>query len=125
MLQILAIGYRLIIIKLVPKRRPSSRDSESYFVVMATVIFHFLFYLVVPISYYMLDLGGIPRNLKLKQLFIAVLTCLFMTVLIAILDIKHRIFNRRRRKLVSEWRWWGQYCQARLHELLSWPAFPI
>ncbi len=27
MLQILAIGYRVIIIKLVPKRRPSSRDS--------------------------------------------------------------------------------------------------
>lgn len=125
LLQALSLVYRVIIIRLVPRRRPSSRDSESYFIVITTVIFHFIFYIVVPVSYYVVDFGGISRNLKLKQLFVAVLMFLAMTVLAAFLDIRHRLFNSRRKKLLSSWRQWGKYCQARLHEQLQWPAFPI
>ena len=101
-LQILAVIYRQVVIHLLPTRRPSSIQSQSYFIVMTTVIFHFLFYLVVPVSYYIL-IDVIPKNIKLKQLFIAILMFLAMVIIIAILDIKHRIFNSRRKKILSKW----------------------
>ncbi len=101
-LQILAVVYRQVVIHLLPTRRPSSIQSQSYFIVMTTVIFHFLFYLVVPVSYYIL-IDVIPKNIKLKQLFIAILMFLAMVIIIAILDIKHRIFNSRRKKILSKW----------------------
>jgi hypothetical protein len=101
-LQILAVVYRQVVIHLLPTRRPSSIQSQSYFIVITTVIFHFLFYLVVPVSYYIL-IDVIPKNIKLKQLFIAILMFLAMVIIIAILDIKHRIFNSRRKKILSKW----------------------
>ena len=101
-LQILAVVYRQVVIHLLPTRRPSSIQSQSYFIVMTTVIFHLLFYLVVPVSYYIL-IDVIPKNIKLKQLFIAILMFLAMVIIIAILDIKHRIFNSRRKKILSKW----------------------
>lgn len=73
-----------------------------------------MFYIVAPVSYFVLT--DIAKNYKLKQLFIAVMTFLVMTLLVAIIDLRYRLSNARRNKLLSAWAFWGKYCQMRLHE---------
>lgn len=73
-----------------------------------------MFYIVVPVSYFVLT-DDIPKNFKLKQLFIAVLTFLVMSFLVAIIDLRYRLSNSRRNKILSSWTNWGKYCQMRLH----------
>ena len=123
-LQILAIVYRQILMRILPSRHPSSRESESYFIVVTTVTFHFFFYIIAPGTYYVL-VKSIPVNIKLKQLFVAVITFLGMTVIVAFIDLRYRLFNSRRKKIMSTWSEWGKLCQMKLHEEIRWPSFPI
>jgi uncharacterized membrane protein YagU involved in acid resistance len=95
--------YRQIIIKILPSRHPSSREAESYFIVITTVVFHFCFYIIAPGTYFLLA-SKIPVNIKLKQLFVTVITFLVMSMLIAFLDLRYRIFNSRRKKIMSSWK---------------------
>lgn len=114
-LQILAIVYRQIILKILPTRYSSSRGSESYFIVITTVIFHFFFYNIAPGTYYVIDTQKIPINIKLKQLFVTVLISLIMGIIIAAIDLRYRIFNSRRKNIMGNWARWSKYCQIRLH----------
>lgn len=68
---------------------------------------------------------SIPVNVKLKQLFVAVITFLGMTVIVAFIDLRYRLFNSRRKKIMSTWSEWGKLCQMKLHEEVRWPSFPI
>lgn len=114
-LQILSILYRQVILYILPSRHPSSRDSESYFVVITTVVFHFFFYIMAPGTYYLVG-KKIPHNIKLKQLFVAVVMFLAMSVLVAFIDLRYRIFNSKRKRIMTSWSGWGKLCQMRLHE---------
>lgn len=61
----------------------------------------------------------------MKQLFIAVLTFLIISVTIASIDLRYRFFNSARKRIMKSWKEWAKYCQLRLHEQLRWPSFPI
>lgn len=88
------------------------------------MVFHFFFYIVAPGTYFEISIN-IASNVKLKQLFITVVTFLILTVIIALIDTRYRIYNSRRRKILSKESEWGKYCQVRLHEEVRWPSFPI
>ena len=87
-------------------------------------MFHFFFYLVAPACYYLFA-TNIPNAAKLIQLFVTVMMFLFFSILIAIIDLRYRIFNSRRKKTMSSWAFWGKLCQVRLHEEVRYPSFPI
>lgn len=71
--------------------------------------------MVAPGTYFEISVN-IASNVKLKQLFITVVTFLILTVIIALIDMRYRIFNSRRHKIMSKESEWGKYCQVRLHE---------
>ena len=87
-------------------------------------MFHFFFYVIAPGTYYVIP-AQIPNNIKLKQLFLAVMTFLTMTLLIAFIDVRYRLYKSKRKRILSSWSEWGKWCQIRLHEELTWPSFPI
>lgn len=123
-LVVLSVAYRMYVIRLLSRRKPSSREAEAYFVIINTVIFHFLFYLVAPICYYFYA-TDISANAKLAQFFFAVLLFLILNIIIALVDIRYQIYKKRRSNLMKSWSQWGKLCQARLHEELKYPSFPI
>jgi hypothetical protein len=90
----------MILIRLMPTRRPSSKLAESYFIVMTTIIFHFFFYLFSPAAFYVLA-KNIYANSKLKELFMAIIGFALMTVAVAGLDVRYRLFKGRREKLLK------------------------
>lgn len=61
---VMSISYRLIILRIMPSRKPSNKITESYFIVMTTIVFHFFFYLITPATFYIFT--SIPKNYKLK-----------------------------------------------------------
>lgn len=87
-------------------------------------MFHFFFYLIAPATYYLIP-TKIPNNVKLYQLFIAVTLFLIMNVLVCFIDLKFRLYNSKRKRILKNWSEWGKLCQIRLHEELTWPSFPI
>jgi hypothetical protein len=120
---VMSIGYRLIILRIMPSRKPSNKITESYFIVMTTIIFHFFFYLITPATFYIF--APIYDNLKLKVLFMAVFVFMIMTVIVAALDIRYNLFRMRRNKLLGQKSLANVFCQQRLHEMVTPPSFPI
>lgn len=121
---ILAIVYRLIILRLMPTRKPSSKLAESFFIVMTTIVFHFFFYLLTPAAFYLFA-GSIPNNIKLKEFFMAIVSFALMSILVAIIDLRYRLFNKKRQRLLGQVSEANMFCQQRLHEELTPPSFPI
>ena len=79
-------------------------------------MFHFFFYVLAPGTYYIVENVNIPQNVKLLQLFIAVVTFLVMTILVAFIDLRFRLFNSKKKRILSTQNEWAKFCQIRLHE---------
>lgn len=62
---------------------------------------------------------------KLKTLFFQVFMFLLFSLIIHTLDIRYRIFTSNRKKYLSQVSESHKMCQKRLHELLTFPSFPI
>ena len=107
-----------------PTRRPSSKLAEAFFIILTTIVFHFFFYVVTPAAFYIFA-KSIPPNYKLKEFFSAVFLFSLMVLLVAILDLKYRLFNKRKERLLGQVSESNNYCQQRLHEELTPPSFPI
>jgi uncharacterized membrane protein YvlD (DUF360 family) len=112
---IIAITYRQIIVQLMPTRRPSSKLAESLFICLTTTVFQFFYFLVTPITFYILA-TSIPNNMKLKEFFSAILSFCLMQLLVALLDPMYRANKKKREKLLSQASEANVYCQQRLHE---------
>lgn len=123
-IQFLAFSYRAILLKLIPRRKPSSKISESHFILFSTVFFHFFFFIVAPGTFYLVA-GKIPYSIKLTLLFVTVSLFLLVVVLIGAIDLKYRGFNGKKKKLLFNSDVHKQYCQMRLHEELNHPTFPL
>jgi hypothetical protein len=91
----LSVFYRRIIVGLMPTRRPSSKLAEAFFIILTTIVFHFFFYVVTPAAFYIFA-QSIPANEKLKEFFSAVFLFSLMVLLVATLDLKYRLFNKKK-----------------------------
>jgi hypothetical protein len=117
--------YRLSILLLViPTRRPSSTESESYFMVVATMSFQYILYIIAPILYFRITMN-VPDSYKIKQLFTNVFIFISIQLIFSFIDFRYWLFSRKRHNLMKSWRGWGKFCQMRLHEELGWSTFPI
>jgi hypothetical protein len=114
-LQILSIVYRRIIVGLIPNRKPSCKLAESYFITTTTVVFHFFFYLLAPGTYYLVA-KKIPNNIKLKLLFSSVVVFLIMVVIVCFIDLRYRLYNGRKKKLLNQPAFYEKLNQGRLHD---------
>ncbi len=83
-------------------------------------MFHFFFYVIAPGTYYIIptkvDDTVINNNIKLKQLFLAVVIFLIMSLIVAFVDLRYRLYKSKHKRILSNWTEWGKRCQIRLHE---------
>lgn len=122
---VLSLTYRIIMQKLALVRRPNTFLSKSKFVVFTTVMFHMLFYLYIPAIFYTETHITYSKTLKLRTLFFQVFIFLLFSFLIAVADVKYRVFAARRRKYLSQVSESHRVCQKKLHDILTFPSFPI
>lgn len=122
---IMSVSYRMIMEKLSITRKPNTYLSKSKFVVITTVMFHMMFYLYIPAIFYVETQSGFLQAAKLKSLFIQVFVFLFFSFLIALADVRYRIFAYNRKKHLSRVSESHQVCQKKLHDLVTFPSFPI
>jgi hypothetical protein len=111
----MTVIYRLIIVKLTPSRKPSSKLAEGYFIVMNCTIFHFFFYLVSPACFYIFT-TSIPKNFKLAELFMTGLTFSLLSTIMNLIDIGYRRFNSKKNKLLNKMTEANAMCQGKLHD---------
>ena len=60
----IAILYRLYMQKLAEKRNPKNELEKARFVLMTTVLFHLVFYLILPAVFYLIP-NGLNPTIKL------------------------------------------------------------
>ena len=95
------ITYRGIIAGLVPKRQPSSKLAEGYFVVVSLALFFFFFFLFSPAIFYLVS-PSIPDNAKLATFFMTIMLFCMSNIVINTLDLGYRAFKGRKNKLLSQ-----------------------
>ncbi len=122
---IMSLSYRMIMEKLSLSRRPNTYLSRSKFVVLTTVFFHILFYLYIPAIYFVETHQAFSRSEKLKTLFFQVFLFLLFSLIIATVDVRYRLFMSRRKKYLSQASESQKVCQKKLHDILTFPSFPI
>lgn len=122
---IMNITYRVIMQKLSLVRRPNTFLSKSKFVVFTTVMFHMLFYLYIPAIFYTQTHSTFGKTMKLKTLFFQVFMFLLFSLIIGLVDVNYRIFSSRRKKYLSQVSESHQVCQKKLHDIVTYPSFPI
>ena len=70
-------------------------------------MFHFFFYVIAPATYYVIPTKVndkvVNDNIKLKQLFLAVVIFLLMQLLIAFIDLRYRLYKSKKKRILSNY----------------------
>ena len=98
---VVAVGltFRQLMGYLSEMRYPNTYTSRTMFIVITTVLFHFLFYLIIPSTYLRFneDLRGPVLNLISNQ----AITFIIVQIILAGFDLMYCCWNRRR-KIVQD-----------------------
>lgn len=93
------------------------------FIVVTTISFHLLFYLIIPTAYFQGAETEGHKNEILKMISNQVLNFIIFQFIIAGVDLMHCCWNRRLKAVEDEDKPYA--CQALLHETIQFPRFPI
>jgi hypothetical protein len=58
----------------------------------------------------------IPDNIKLKLLFANVVVFLVMVVIVCFIDLRYRLYNGKKKKLLNQPQFYDKFNQGRLHD---------
>lgn len=117
----LAITFRFIMDRLSELRFPNTYTQRTMFIVMTTVVFHYLFYLFIPCIYLAVEVER--RGDVLKLMSNQTISFVLVQFLLCGVDIMHWFWNRRRKHVENEDKPVG--CQKLLHAKIQYPRFPI
>lgn len=108
----MAFIFRIVLISLMPKRRPSSKLAQGYFAVTAVAIYFFCFYLISPAFFYIfVDLNS---NYKLSEFFMTVLIFCIANIILAIVDIGYIPYRQKKSLMINQAEA-NTFCQSKLH----------
>ena len=100
----MSIGYRLYMEKLSEKRNPKNELERSRFILMTTVLFHFVFYLCLPTIFFAAPGGEINSTVKLYVIYQQARTFIIVQLLILIFDIPYRLWKSNKINKLSDQR---------------------
>jgi hypothetical protein len=111
-----AVAFRIVNNKLADLRRPVTGSSRAFFIVSVTVLFHFVFYVMVPVSFYSFE-SGRKGSLKLFSISFQAVNFIAFQMLIAGADLFVRLWKSRSERLLNpESGLASQFCQLTLHQ---------
>jgi hypothetical protein len=120
----LSLFYRTYMMKLARKKEPLSEFEASKFVLLASMLFHVLFYIVIPVVYFAIP-NSVPQTTKLFTIAQQARTFIFLQVLINIIDVPYRLWKSRKTKSLSDQRVGFKYYQQKLHKVVEYRDFPL
>jgi hypothetical protein len=92
-----ALTFRQLMNRLSEMRFPNTYTSRTLFIVITTVLFHFIFYLFIPSTYLRVDYS--KRGSILGIISNQALTFILVQITLAGFDLMYCCWNRRREKV--------------------------
>lgn len=102
-------------------RYPNTYTNKTLFIVVTTLLFHFIYYLIIPTMY--LRFQEDSRGRILKVISNQTINFVIVHIIIAGFDLMYCCWNRRQQRVEDEERPIG--CQKMLHESIEYPRFPM
>ena len=121
-LVVVALNFRQLMNKLSEMRHPNTQTHRTMFIVLTTVLFHLIYYIIIPTFYYSLA-SPEEKNQTLHTISNQTFNFLIVQFLLAGFDLMYCCWNKRLKKVEDEDRPVG--CQQILHEQIQYPRFPF
>ena len=96
------------------KRCPRTALEQSQFVLICTVMFHLIFYLLVPTFFFLVD-NGISQSVKLFAISSQARTFIFIQLILSSFDSVFRLWRMKKMKSLADQRESFKYPQKYLH----------
>lgn len=107
--------------KLADMRRSNTKTSRTLFIVSTTVIYHFIYFLILPTFYFVAAKDD--RSKKLFSISYQALNFLIVQLIIAGFDLFYCCWDRGRTKIFAHGK--KGLCQKELHKVLTSPRFAL
>lgn len=108
----LALVFRGFMNKLADMRRSNTKTSRTLFIVSTTVIYHFIYFLIIPTIYFV-TADEDERSLKLFSVSYQALNFIIVQLLIVAFDMFYCCWDRGRTKILGKGR--PGLCQKQIH----------
>lgn len=118
----IALTFRQLMNKLSQMRRPNTLTHRTIYIILTTVLFHFIYYIIIP-TFYLKFSSKVDQNKVLFIITNQTFNFLLVQHILAYLDFIYCQWNKRLKKVQDESRPIG--CQKILHNLMQYPRFPI
>jgi hypothetical protein len=119
---VLGICFRKLMCIIAEWRKPNTRTSKSLFIVSTSILFHLIYYAIIPTIYFT-SYEEDKVSLKLLSIEVQVLFFLLIQFIISAFDVFFCFWNRRRQRILN----YGVegVCQKQLNTMLEYPGFPL
>jgi hypothetical protein len=107
--------------KLADMRKSNTQTSRTLFIVSTTVIYHFIYFLIVPTFYFVA--AQEDRSKKLFSISYQALNFIIIQLLIAGFDVFYCCWDKKRTKILGKGK--KGLCQREMHKVLTTPRFII
>lgn len=118
----MALTFRQFMNRLSEMRMPNTQTSRTMFIVLTTVLFHFIYYIVIP-TFYLRFSQKVDKNRTLFIITNQTFNFLLVQFILAGIDLMFCTWNKRLKKVNDETKPIG--CQKILHNQIQYPRFPI
>lgn len=104
-------------------RRPTTLTNRTIFIILTTVLFHFIYYIIIPTFYLKFSSSVKDQNKVLFIITNQTFNFLIVQYILAYLDFIYCQWNKKLKVVQDESKPIG--CQKILHNLMQYPRFPI
>jgi hypothetical protein len=111
----ISVGFRMYMEVLGEQRHPKTYLEQSKFVLLTTVMFHLIFYLVVPTIFFVLP-NGINQSVKLYAMADQSQTFIIIQLIMSWVDFVFRMWRVKKIRALSDSREAFKFPQKYLHE---------
>ena len=122
MIVALALVFRSFMNKLADMRKPNTKTSRTLFIVSTTVVYHFIYFLIIPTIYFR-TADEEERSLKLFSISYQALNFMIVQFLIVAFDLFYCCWDKNRTKILGKGA--AGMCQKQVHQALTSPRFAI
>ncbi len=120
----MSILFRVYMTYLASKRNPKDQMQRAKFILVTTVFFHFVFYLIIPTLFFTFG-SGLTKTLKLYVISEQARTFIIIQTLLAIIDLSYRTWKRKKTKCLSDQREGFKFNQHMLHQTVQYRDYPL
>ena len=124
LLFILANWYQSYMTKVAKKRYPLSEFEASKFVLLTSMVFHLLFWIIMPVVYFSIP-SATSQTTKLFVIANQAQIFIFLQVIFIIIDLPYQNWKSKKTASLSDQRVGFKYYQRQLHKLVEFRDFPL